>query len=67
MCLSQKVLILFIIKTYFLMNFQLLQASYSFYIWPSAPVLAWFLWTQRNNIRGKRILEIGSGTALPGN
>lgn len=45
---------------------QLLQASYSFYTWPSAPVLAWFLWENRAAIINKNILEIGSGTALPG-
>ncbi|XP_012271757.1 methyltransferase-like protein 23 [Orussus abietinus] len=45
---------------------ELLQASYSFYTWPSAPVLAWFLWEQRNELVGKRVLELGSGTALPG-
>lgn len=45
---------------------ELLQASYSFYTWPSAPVLAWFLWENRSDLRGKHILEIGSGTALPG-
>ena len=45
---------------------QLLQASYNFYTWPSAPVLAWFLWENRKDLAGKRILELGSGTALPG-
>ena len=45
---------------------QLLLPSYSFYTWPSAPVLAWFLWEHRHELVGKRILEIGSGTALPG-
>lgn len=44
----------------------MLQASYSFYTWPSAPVLAWFLWERRGELPNKRILEIGSGTALPG-
>ncbi|XP_067005342.1 histone-arginine methyltransferase METTL23 [Anabrus simplex] len=43
-----------------------LQASYSFYTWPSAPVLAWFLWEHRRELPGKHILELGSGTALPG-
>ncbi|GLH08940.1 hypothetical protein R5R35_008221 [Gryllus longicercus] len=43
-----------------------LQASYSFYTWPAAPVLAWFLWEHRRELPGKRILELGSGTALPG-
>lgn len=46
--------------------FQLLQASYSFYTWPCAPVLAWFLWENRKELLGKSVLEIGSGTALPG-
>ncbi|XP_015588659.1 methyltransferase-like protein 23 [Cephus cinctus] len=45
---------------------ELLQASYSFYTWPSAPVLAWFLWEHREELVGKRVLELGSGTALPG-
>lgn len=45
---------------------ELLLAGYSFYTWPSAPVLAWFLWDQRNCLAGKRILELGSGTSLPG-
>ncbi|GJQ67956.1 hypothetical protein Trydic_g16713 [Trypoxylus dichotomus] len=45
---------------------ELLQGSYSFYTWPSAPVLAWFLWERRSELLNKRILEIGSGTALPG-
>jgi predicted nicotinamide N-methyase len=51
---------------YYYLLLQLLQASYSFYTWPSAPVLAWFLWENRKELVGKRILEIGSGTALPG-
>ncbi|XP_043479467.1 methyltransferase-like protein 23 [Leptopilina heterotoma] len=45
---------------------ELLQASYNFYTWPSAPVLAWFLWENRKDLKGKRVLELGSGTALPG-
>lgn len=45
---------------------QLLQASYNFYTWPSAPVLAWFLWEHRRELPGKRVVEIGAGTSLPG-
>ncbi|XP_047536278.1 acyl-CoA-binding domain-containing protein 6-like [Vanessa atalanta] len=45
---------------------ELLSAGYSFYTWPSAPLLAWYLWTQRRNLRGLRILELGCGTGLPG-
>lgn len=46
--------------------FQLLLASYSFYTWPSAPVLAWYVWENRSTFKGKKVLEIGSGTSLPG-
>lgn len=45
---------------------ELLQAGYSFYTWPSAHILAWFLWPRRDALQGKRILELGSGTSLPG-
>uniref|UniRef100_A0A0K8V9G7 Methyltransferase-like protein 23 n=1 Tax=Bactrocera latifrons TaxID=174628 RepID=A0A0K8V9G7_BACLA len=45
---------------------ELLQSGYSFYTWPCAPVLAWFLWENRRNIVGKRVLELGAGTSLPG-
>ncbi|KAF4524738.1 hypothetical protein B566_EDAN013806 [Ephemera danica] len=45
---------------------ELLQASYNFYTWPSAPVLAWFLWEHRRELPGKRVVEIGAGTSLPG-
>ncbi|XP_015124190.1 methyltransferase-like protein 23 [Diachasma alloeum] len=45
---------------------ELLQASYSYYTWPSAPVLAWYLWEHREELLSKRVLELGSGTALPG-
>ncbi|XP_018334432.1 methyltransferase-like protein 23 isoform X2 [Agrilus planipennis] len=45
---------------------ELLQASYSFYTWPSAPILAWFLWEHRKELVGLHVLELGSGTALPG-
>ncbi|XP_067635650.1 histone-arginine methyltransferase METTL23-like [Eurosta solidaginis] len=45
---------------------ELLQSGYSFYTWPCAPILAWFLWERRHNLVGKSILELGAGTALPG-
>ncbi|GBP63371.1 Methyltransferase-like protein 23 [Eumeta japonica] len=45
---------------------ELLSAGYSFYTWPSAPLLAWYLWTQRRHLHGLRVLELGCGTALPG-
>lgn len=45
---------------------QKLQASYSSYTWPSAPILALYLWEHRHEVVGKHILELGAGTALPG-
>ncbi len=44
-----------------------LAASYGLYIWPSSPVLGWYLWLhQEEEVRGRRVLELGAGTALPG-
>jgi len=43
-----------------------LAASYGLYIWPSAPVLAWYLWLHQHQFVNKRVLELGAGTALPG-
>ena len=43
-----------------------LAASYGLYLWPSAPVLAWYLWLRQDDLKDKNILELGSGTALPG-
>ncbi|EZA46959.1 hypothetical protein DMN91_001260 [Ooceraea biroi] len=45
---------------------ELLEANYSFYTWPCAPVLASYLWEHRESLPGKRVLEIGAGTSLPG-
>ncbi|XP_059163950.1 histone-arginine methyltransferase METTL23-like isoform X1 [Physella acuta] len=41
-------------------------AAYGLYIWPCAPVLSQFIWLNRERIKGKSVLEIGAGTALPG-
>lgn len=49
-----------------LVYFQLLLPGYSFYTWPSAQVLAWFLWERRLSLPNKRVLELGAGTSLPG-
>jgi len=44
-----------------------LAASYGLYIWPSSPVLAWYLWLHQNEFpKPARVLELGAGTALPG-
>ncbi|CAG5129034.1 unnamed protein product [Candidula unifasciata] len=42
------------------------EANYGLYIWPCAPVLAQYVWLNRNTITGKHIIEIGAGTSLPG-
>jgi predicted nicotinamide N-methyase len=43
-----------------------LAASYGLYIWPSSPVLAWYIWLHQETLVDKRVLELGAGTALPG-
>ncbi|KAI1278077.1 Methyltransferase-like protein 23 [Halotydeus destructor] len=40
--------------------------DYSLQIWPSAAVLAQYIWRERSNFKDKVILELGSGTALCG-
>lgn len=44
-----------------------LAASYGLYLWPSSPVLAWYLWLHQSQLgESSRVLELGAGTALPG-
>ena len=43
-----------------------LAASYGLYIWPCSPVLAWYIWLHQQDFQTKSVLELGSGTALPG-
>ena len=43
-----------------------LAASYGLYLWPSAPVLAWYVWLHQSNFTAQTVLELGAGTALPG-
>ena len=43
-----------------------LAASYGLYLWPSSPVLAWYLWLHQDQFRHRTVLELGAGTALPG-
>ncbi len=45
---------------------EVVDASYGKYVWPCAPVLAQYVWHNRNKTRAKHVLEIGAGTALPG-
>nr|XP_057904859.1 histone-arginine methyltransferase METTL23-like isoform X2 [Doryrhamphus excisus]XP_057904860.1 histone-arginine methyltransferase METTL23-like isoform X2 [Doryrhamphus excisus]XP_057904861.1 histone-arginine methyltransferase METTL23-like isoform X2 [Doryrhamphus excisus]XP_057904862.1 histone-arginine methyltransferase METTL23-like isoform X2 [Doryrhamphus excisus]XP_057904863.1 histone-arginine methyltransferase METTL23-like isoform X2 [Doryrhamphus excisus]XP_057904864.1 histone-arginin len=36
------------------------------YVWPSAVVLAQYVWTQRLDLKDKVVLELGAGVSLPG-
>ena len=40
--------------------------NYGCYTWICAPVLAQFVWHRRRLLKGRRVLEIGAGAALPG-
>lgn len=40
--------------------------DFGMYTWPSAPVLAQYIWFNREKLEGKTILELSAGTALPG-
>lgn len=45
---------------------ELMVGAYSFYTWRSARILAQFMFYMRKCLKGKKILEIGAGTSLPG-
>jgi hypothetical protein len=32
--------------------------QYGMYVWPSAPVLAQYVWNNRTSVKGKKILEV---------
>ncbi|XP_071502814.1 histone-arginine methyltransferase METTL23-like [Diadema antillarum] len=45
---------------------EVIDPAYGMYVWPCAPVLAQYVWHKREWIQGKKVLEIGAGTSLPG-
>ncbi|CAB4400233.1 unnamed protein product [Rhizophagus irregularis] len=45
---------------------ELLDPTYGCYVWPAAFVLAEYIWHERDLFKDKTILELGSGTSLPG-
>ncbi|XP_035471863.1 methyltransferase-like protein 23 isoform X2 [Scophthalmus maximus] len=47
-------------------GFQVLDPQYGMYVWPCAVVLAQYLWTRRDKLRDKTVLELGAGVSLPG-
>ncbi|XP_029641088.1 methyltransferase-like protein 23 [Octopus sinensis] len=45
---------------------ELMDPNYGFYVWPCAVVLAQYIWYFQDAVKGRRILELSAGTALPG-
>lgn len=43
-----------------------LSGAYGLYVWPSALLLADYLWHHPGLVSGRRVLELGAGTGLPG-
>lgn len=38
--------------------YQVLEPQYGMYVWPCAVVLAQYLWTQKEQLRGRTVLEV---------
>lgn len=45
---------------------EIVDPQYAMFTWPSAPVLAQFIWHSRDQVKQKQVIEIGAGTSLPG-
>mmetsp|Transcript_5456 Transcript_5456/g.8677 ORF Transcript_5456/g.8677 Transcript_5456/m.8677 type:complete len:264 (+) Transcript_5456:178-969(+) len=45
---------------------QLPSSDFGLFVWPSALLLADYLWQQKQHLRGLRIVELGAGVSLPG-
>jgi predicted nicotinamide N-methyase len=45
---------------------QMASTDYGLFVWPSAKVLAEYIWHIRSDLKNKHVLEIGCGTSLPG-
>lgn len=45
---------------------EVLDSQYGMHVWPSAVVLAQYVWFHREILAEKRILELGAGVSLPG-
>ncbi|KAK3520768.1 hypothetical protein QTP70_032334 [Hemibagrus guttatus] len=41
-------------------------SQYGMYVWPCAVVLAQYVWTMREKVQRKTVLELGAGVSLPG-
>ncbi|XP_013885827.1 histone-arginine methyltransferase METTL23 isoform X2 [Austrofundulus limnaeus] len=45
---------------------EVLDPQHGMHVWPSAVVLAQYLWTHRAELKGRTVLELGAGVGLPG-
>lgn len=45
---------------------EVLDPQYGMYVWPCAVVLAQYIWTKREELKDKTVLELGAGVSLPG-
>lgn len=45
---------------------EVLDPQFGMYVWPCAVVLAQYLWMHREELRGKKMLELSAGVSLPG-
>lgn len=45
---------------------EVLDPQFGMYVWPCAVVLAQYVWTHREELRGRTVLELGAGVSLPG-
>jgi len=45
---------------------QVFEDDYGLFIWPSAKILAEYIWDNRKKWSGKKVIELGAGTSLPG-
>nr|XP_054763757.1 histone-arginine methyltransferase METTL23-like [Lytechinus pictus] len=45
---------------------EVIDPAYGMYVWPCAPVLAQYVFNNREWIQDKQVLELGAGTSLPG-
>lgn len=45
---------------------QVLDPHYGMYVWPSAVVLAQYLWTQRAELSGRTVLEVRGACQVSG-
>jgi len=40
--------------------------DFGVYVWPCAHIMSQYVWENRHELVGRRILEVGAGCALPG-